>query len=219
MEKIAIYDLDRTITRRGTFSPFLLFAAWRAGWRLALMPAFFLAMVGYPLGLIARKSLKQLGFRLALGKRVPPARLEALARDYARWTLANNLHPHVIEQIERDRRDGCTLAIATAAPDFYALEIGAALGFDHVLATRQVRAANGDYLSDIAGDNCYGQSKLEEIESWLPVPREATEIRFYSDHHSDEPVLAWCDLPVAANPKPKMRALAKARGWRILSRP
>ena len=33
--RIAIYDLDRTLTRRATFTPFLLFAARKvASWRL-----------------------------------------------------------------------------------------------------------------------------------------------------------------------------------------
>lgn len=219
MEKIAIYDMDRTITRIGTYTPFLLFAARRRPWRLPGMLMFFLAMAGYPLGLIGRKAIKQLGFRMALGRRISPQRLMPLASAYATHVLKDNLHPHVAEQIAADKADGCTLVMATAAPDFYADEIGSRLGFDHVLATRQERATNGDYLHTISGDNCYGRAKLRMIEDWLPVPREATEVRFYSDHHSDEPVLAWCDLPVVANPKQKMRALAQSRGWRILSRP
>lgn len=219
MKKIAIYDMDRTITRIGTYTPFLLFAAKRRPWRLPGMLVFFLSMAGYPLGLIGRKTIKQLGFRIALGSRVSPGRLAAIAAAYADHVLTHNLHPHVAEQIAADKAEGCTLVMATAAPHFYADEIGARLGFDHVLATRQERAANGDYLQTISGDNCYGAAKLRMIEQWLPVAREATEIRFYSDHHSDEPVLAWCDIPVAANPKQKMRALAQTRGWRILSRP
>ena len=37
--RLAIYDLDKTITRRPTYTPFLLYAARTRGvWRLFLLP-------------------------------------------------------------------------------------------------------------------------------------------------------------------------------------
>ena len=45
--KLAIYDMDRTVTIRGTYTPFLLFVAARmAPWRLLLAPFALLAMAG-----------------------------------------------------------------------------------------------------------------------------------------------------------------------------
>ena len=39
MIDLAIYDMDRTVTRRATYTPFLLHCAWRLEpWRLRLMP-------------------------------------------------------------------------------------------------------------------------------------------------------------------------------------
>lgn len=219
MEKIAIYDLDRTVTRTGTYTPFLLFAARRRPWRLPLLTGFFLAMPAYALGLISRKTLKELGWLAALGNRVRPERMERLARRFARRVRERDLHAHVVERIAQDKAHGCTLVVATAAPDAYAGAIGDALGFDHVIATRQARGPRGETLPAISGENCYGAEKLRRIEEWLPHPRDGAEIRFYSDHPSDEPVLAWCDVPVAANPKARMRALARARGWRVLAAP
>jgi phosphoserine phosphatase len=40
-------------------------------------------------------------------------------------------------------------------------------------------------------------------------------VRFYSDHVSDAPTFAWADEPVAVNAHGPLRALARARGWRI----
>lgn len=217
MDKIAIYDMDRTITRIGTFTPFLFFVARRRFSRLLRLPLFFLAMLAYPLRLLDRKGLKQVGFRLVLGNRASAQELARLAGDYADHVCRSNLHANARARIAADKAEGCMLVMATASPDFYATAIGERLGFDHIIATRQERLEGGDYSHRIVGDNCYGPAKLERIEQWLPVPREASEIRFYSDHPSDAPVLEWADSAIAANPDARLRALAEARGWRIMS--
>ena len=218
MEKIAIYDLDRTITRIGTFTPFLIFATSRAHWRKALLPFYFLAMPAYAAGLITRRTLKQWGFMLAVGRKTAPDRISELAFAYAEHVLTTNLNKHVTIQIAKDRAEGFVLVIATAAPEIYATEIGAGLGFDHVLATRQSRWPDGDISHWIEGENCYGKAKLQAIEEWLPGNRESFTIRFYSDHHTDIDVFDWCDEPIATNPNTKLQALAHQRGWRIMAR-
>ena len=49
-ERLAIYDMDKTVTRRATFTPFLLHAARRlAPWRLLLLPAVAITGLGYAL--------------------------------------------------------------------------------------------------------------------------------------------------------------------------
>ena len=51
----AIYDMDRTVTRHATYTPFLLHCAMRrAPWRLVLLPFVGAAMLTYVLKLIDR---------------------------------------------------------------------------------------------------------------------------------------------------------------------
>ena len=50
-DRVAIYDLDRTVLRKPTFTLFLLWAAWReAPWRLLLLPALAALMIGMAIG-------------------------------------------------------------------------------------------------------------------------------------------------------------------------
>jgi len=218
MHKYAIYDMDRTITRIGTFTPFLWFAAKRAPWRIPLLAPYFASLAGYPLKLLDRKALKTLGVYLILGPKARKARVEALVRDYCAHVLAHNIHPAIVERVRADKAQGYELVLATASPDFYAGAIGAALGFDHVLATVQARHGDGGIGHRIASANCYGPEKLRRIEEWLPVARGDCSVRFYSDHHSDAPVLEWADEAYAVNPNAKLRALAEKRGWTIMGR-
>jgi len=53
MSDLAIYDMDRTVTKRATYTPFLLHCALRrAPWRLLLVPFVVLSMLAYVLRLI-----------------------------------------------------------------------------------------------------------------------------------------------------------------------
>ena len=48
MTDLAIYDMDRTVTRRATYTPFLLHCALRrAPWRLLLCRSWSLSMLAY----------------------------------------------------------------------------------------------------------------------------------------------------------------------------
>ena len=216
MDKIAIYDMDRTVTRIGTFTPFLVFAAKRRPLRLLLLPVYLLSLIGYPLKLLGRKRLKEIGFGLIVGRRVAATPLEALARAYAHHVAQHNLFAGARARIAADRAEGCRLVMATASPDFYVNEIAALLGFDEVIATRQVRCSDGAYSNRIEGENCYGLAKLTRIKQWLDGSQGEREVRFYSDHHSDAPVLEWADRAIAANPNAKLLAMAEARQWEIV---
>jgi HAD superfamily hydrolase (TIGR01490 family) len=220
MKKYAIYDMDRTLTKRATFAPFLFFAARRAPLRLLMLPFFSLATIGFPLKLFDRKRLKEIGFRLILGSKVSAAKLDTLSADYAAHVLKHNVFAHARAQVDADKRNGCTLIMATASPDFYASKIGEALGFDHIIGTTQGRAEDGDYCARIAGANCYANEKLARIEQWFGEhgkDRSNCHIRFYSDHHSDACVLYWADEAIAANPNAKLHALADKQKWTVMS--
>ncbi len=195
---IAIYDLDRTITRSPTFTPFLLFAARRdAPWRLALLPVWIVALIGYRIGLYGRETLKPFGIRLFVGNLIGRQRADRLAREFAdRLNRESGYLPGALRQIEADRASGATLVIATAAPEFYAREIARRLGFDACLASLHERGADGSYKAKLAGRNNYGAEKWRRVQAWLveeAIDRGAVKIVAYSDHLSDAPLLNAAD--------------------------
>jgi len=94
MTDFAIYDMDRTVTRRATYTPFLLHCALRrAPWRLLLLPVVIGSMLAYVLKLIDRGRLKEINHRLLLGHNRHPAELKPLVESFAEATLANNVRP------------------------------------------------------------------------------------------------------------------------------
>ncbi len=217
VHKLAIYDMDRTITIRGTYTPFLLHVAARmAPWRLILAPLVLLAMLAYVTKIIRRKTLKELNQRLMIGGRVSRVRLGPHIESYADGVMAKNTRAGALARIAQDKAEGYTLVLATASYRLYVDAIARRLGFDAVIATDHL-GQDLDYVrAKIAGENCYDAAKLRMITDWMAgegITREAAHIRAYSDHVSDAPMLEFADEPYAANPHKPLAILAQVRGW------
>lgn len=213
---ISVYDLDRTITRLPTWTPFLLHAARSiAPWRLLLVP--FLGIVA--LRHRDRDRRKEAMHRILLGPTVAADAAERAAEAFARYLIRHHIRPGARAQIAADRAAGRRIVIATAAHAFYARAIADALGVADLVATQVRRTSTGDVTPLLAGPNCYGAAKGMMLANWLAgasLTRETTHIRVYSDHVSDAPAFEWANEAVAVNPHPPLRRLAVRRGWRIV---
>jgi HAD superfamily hydrolase (TIGR01490 family) len=219
MSDLAIYDMDRTVTRRATYTPFLLHCAvQRAPWRLLLLPLVAGSMLAYVARLIDRAKLKEINHRLLLGRTIHPTDLAPLVQDFAKRQLETNVRPGARRAIARDKAEGRRIVLATASYRLYADAIAELLGFDDVIGTGSVIGLDDRVHAKIAGENCYGPAKMRMIADWLDasgLKGTHGHVRFYSDHVSDRPVFEWSDEPVAVNPHGKLRRLANQRGWAI----
>lgn len=219
MTDLAIYDMDRTVTRHATYTPFLLHCALRrAPWRLLLLPVVAGSMLAYVARLIDRAKLKEINHRLLLGGKIHPRDLRPLVESFADRQLASNIRPGARSAIARDKAEGRRLVLATASYRLYADAIAERLGFDDVVGTTSVIGLDDRVHAMIAGENCYGPAKLRMIADWVEksgLKGVHGHVRFYSDHVSDQPAFEWSDEPVAVNPHAKLRRLADQRGWAI----
>ncbi|MES1974349.1 MAG: HAD-IB family hydrolase [Pseudomonadota bacterium] len=217
--KLAIYDMDKTITHAPTWMSFLVRTARsEAPWRLALLPLAGLATAAYALKAIDRAQLKQMTQRLLLGHRLHIADARRVAGSFADRVVATGVFAGARAQIAADRAAGYRLVMATASYRFYAAAIAERLGFDDVVAT-EVEHLDEMLRARISGENCYGPGKLRMIEAWMAaqgIDRADTHVRFYSDHVSDAPVLGWADEGFAVNAHGPLRTLARERGWPIV---
>ena len=219
MSDLAIYDMDRTVTRHATYTPFLVHCAVRrAPWRLLFLPLAVFSMLAYLARLIDRGRLKEINHRLLLGGAIHPRDLQPMVESFAEQQLASNIRPGARAAIARDKAEGRRLVLATASYRLYADAIARRLGFDDVIGTGSVIGLDERVHAKIAGDNCYGPAKLRMIADWVEasgLKGAHGHVRFYSDHVSDRPAFEWADEPVAVNPHGKLRRLAEQRGWAV----
>ncbi len=213
--------MDKTITRRATYGPFLWFVLTRyRPWRFPILIVMVALGIGYGLKLVNRARLKERNLALLLGRRIDCGQLADIATAFAEHTRATNSLAKAISQIENDRSEGYRLILATASFRFYAEAIGRdAFGFDHVIGTECQQTTPGILAPHINGENCYGPAKLRIVQDWLArqgIDRANAHIRFYSDHVSDEPCLSWADQAFATNPHAALRLVAEKAGWPVL---
>ena len=219
--RVAMYDMDRTITRAGTYSGFLMHVARRRQqWRLVLLPLVALAGLAYTLRLIDRSRLKAINLRLLVGKRFSRSEIVPLAESYADKVVARGLHAAALDQLEADRAAGYRVLLATASFHLYVDEIAKRLGIEDVLATELDEPDGADHIhARLSGDNCYGDAKFARIDGWMAanaITRDAVHIRAYSDHVSDHPMLRFADEAVATTPSRGLKKLAPQMGWSVV---
>jgi phosphoserine phosphatase len=211
---ISIYDMDKTVIRRASWTWWLLhYARTEAPLRLLLLPLTLLPVMGYGLGLLGRKELKEATQALLMGRRVPRDRVARAAQGFADSFGAREELAGALAAIAADRAAGRDVWLATASCRYFVEALARRWGIDHVVATEN--RWEGDWLINrIRGENCYEMGKLRMILAALPA--RPPLVRFTSDHVSDLVVLDWADEPVAANPIGPLRRVAIARGWPVV---
>lgn len=220
MIRLAIYDMDRTITRLPTFTYFLLHAARRRHpWRLLFLPFVAVTSALYALRIIDRARLKVWNQSLLVGPSIHPEELGPIAESFADKTLLGNVLSDAKARIAADHAEGYQLIMATASYRLYAEAIARKLGFDTTVATNTLAGLDTRIMAKIDGENCYGPAKLRMITAWMHdagIARENAHIRFYSDHVSDSPAMDWADEAIAVNAHGPLRRLARSKGWAIV---
>jgi phosphatidylglycerophosphatase C len=133
--RLAVFDLDGTITRHDTLAPYALgYLVRRKPWRLPALLLLVPALLGYAVGRLDRGALKSAFIRSALGG--------CRRRELERWTgkfverlLRQGVFAQAIAAIRTHARAGDHLVLLSASTDLYVPAIGQALGFHEVTCT------------------------------------------------------------------------------------
>jgi HAD superfamily hydrolase (TIGR01490 family) len=217
---LAIYDMDKTVTRRATYNGFLLHMAFnKSPWRLLLAPFLPVGLVLYALKIWDRAQLKQFSQILLIGRRVPKAQFAKYLESHADMVVGKNVYPQLLARVAQEKAAGYRHVMATASYRLYVEAIAKRLGFDDVIATDLSTDSSGHVLARIDGHNCHDVAKLELVKRWMErhgLARATCHIRAYSDHVSDAPLLGYADEPFATNPHGPLARLAETKGWPIL---
>ena len=143
------------------------------------------------------------------------AELEELGETIFDEVMARRIWPgtRALAQLHLD--EGKRVWLVTAAPIEIASIIARRLGLTGAMGT-VAEHVDGVYTGQLVGDLLHGPAKAEAIKA-LAV-REGLDLArcsAYSDSSSDLPMLSMVGDPCAINPDARLRAHAKAHGWRI----
>ncbi|QFY41651.1 HAD family hydrolase [Candidatus Methylospira mobilis] len=121
------------------------------------------------------------------------------------------------ELIERHRQAGDRLMVITATNRFVTEPIVGLYGIELLIATTP-EFVDGRYTGRYIDIPSFQEGKVKLLEQWLNEQHENLEGSwFYSDSHNDLPLLRRVDNPVAVDPDAKLRQVALAAGWPVIS--
>ena len=114
-----------------------------------------------------------------------------------------------------------TVLIVTATNELITRPIADAFGVPELIAVELMRddAPGGWITGEIKGVPSMREGKVTRVEAWLAARGLGwadIDSTFYSDSINDLPLLERVNRPIATNPDDRLRAIAQARGWRIL---
>ena len=211
--KLAVFDLDRTLIRGDSFHHFLAFMAREypgslvRGWYLPL------AYAAHKLGARDNEWLKTTFLSALFGRTPRKALLESGAR-FAEQLLPQ-VRPAAVAQLEEHRKFGHYTVLATASPDFYVEPLTSLIEFDEVICTKSRWSCDGTF-DGLDGGNCYGEQKFKRVEEARARLGDAALSAMYTDHRSDETLLAAAEAAYLVNPDRRTEQSVVLEGLQVL---
>lgn len=141
--------------------------------------------------------------------------LEELSEDIFDETMARRIWPGTRALAQLHLEQGQRVWLVTAAPVEIARIIARRLGLTGAMGT-VAEHVDGVYTGRLVGDLLHGPAKAEAVRA-LAV-REGLDLALcsaYSDSVNDLPMLSLVGDVCAVNPDSRLRAHARASGWRV----
>jgi len=216
--KAAFFDVDGTLVRTNIVHAFAFYAmnqgtifgtAWNTARTLASLPFLWAA------DQVNRKVFNEAFYAFYRGQ--SEDRLVVLSGELFEKVLRPAIYPGAAKLIEEARRAGCRIVLCTGALDFTVRALAEHLGADDLLANR-MHFVDGVATGRVVPPIIEGAHKAVAIRDYCV--REGLALdrsHAYSDSFSDYPMLAVVGHPAAVNPDLRLRNVARAYEWPVLS--
>ncbi|MBV9318117.1 MAG: HAD-IB family phosphatase [Gammaproteobacteria bacterium] len=133
--KLALFDLDGTLTRHDTLIAYLAgFLRHRRPARTLRLLQVLPVLASFSLGRADRGVLKSAAIRAVIGG-CTRIEIEGWTGEFVPHLLAHGMHAAALAALERHRHAGDLLVLLSASPDLYVPAIGHALGFVQTICT------------------------------------------------------------------------------------
>jgi len=212
--KLAIYDLDHTLT---TVDTLLLFYYELFKFKPLIILKIILKCSQIIMQIILSQSLKFVKDNLFEPlKGLTFQEIEHISNKVLLNIKRKYYRKSIIEELVKDKQNGYKTVLLSASIENYVSKIAEDLKFDTFIATR-LNFNQNCFTGKFCTPNCKGIEKikrLKEIEDFSQVNWKISKA--YSDHHSDLPVLSLVGNAIAVSPTKKLLQIAKRRQWKII---
>ena len=212
MKHAALFDMDKTLVPVNTATLYLRWRYRRNEARRRDLLRFGAWMLRYAVGDIDAEKISR--DALADLRGTDEATFRRECNEWFQEEVAPLVSDAARREVDKRRDEGRELAILSASTNYSVEPLARMLGIQHVLCTELKVGEDGRFTGE--ADLCFGARKKVRAVAW--AEREGVGLwksAFYTDSHSDLPVLLHVGEPRVINPDPRLRALAALYGWPV----
>jgi len=210
--RVAFFDLDKTLISRNSATLWIQFelqagrvTRWQALRALGYV-------VRYNLGAADLAEVIRRSVAVIAGQ--PEAELRERAQRFYEVLIRPLYRPGARATIGAHRAAGDRLVLLTSSSNYVSELVCADLGLDDFLCNRFEVDAAGNYTGRAVEPLCFGAGKRQIAARYVErLGLGFTDAVFYTDSISDLPMLEAVGRPVAVHPDPRLRRVARQRGW------
>jgi len=201
--RLALFDLDGTLTRGDTYRGFGLRLIARHPLRWPRVLLLVLPLCAFLLRRIDRGGLKAELLRLLFAG-LTRAEIEAFAQRYAAGVVAGYMFPEAVAALRGHLAAGDHVVLLSASPDLYVHDIGRLLGVHQSICT-EIRW-HGDRLDGrLAGPNRRDKEKARVLAT-LRAMHPGLPVIAYGNSEPDLDHMRLCEEAVYVNAAPRLAA-------------
>ena len=213
---IAFFDLDRTLISVNSASGWIR-RELRLGFVTRWQAAKAVGWVGlYHLGFGEMQDVIRQAIGTLEGDR--EAVIRARTQAFFDEEIAATIRPGAAACIARHRARGEAIVLLTSSSNYMSEATAELLDVDDWLCNR-FEVEGGVFTGRSATEPlCFGAGKVDHAEAYASARGlSLSDCAFYTDSHSDLPVLERVGRPVVVAPDPRLRRVAVQREWPIES--
>lgn len=189
MERLAIFDVDFTLTSKETSLELYKYMVRKKPILIKHLPKHLITLLLYGTKIYDEKKTKQAFLRFLDGMK--EQELQTLMKGFYRDKLSNIIYEDSIKMIKKLKKEGCKIYLISASPEFYLNELYNIKEVDKVIGTK-FRVENGVFKPVMEGANCKGEEKVKRLMEELK--KDNIEVDFkgsymFSDSLADLPLL------------------------------
>ncbi|MBU3098586.1 MULTISPECIES: HAD-IB family hydrolase [Clostridium] len=200
-EKLAIFDVDYTITKRETLVEFYIFMLKKNPKYIKYLPKSIFSSLFYVFKIYDASKTKKTFIRFIDG--IEENDMKKIVKEFYEKRLSKILYKDAIDTIKKMKTKGYKIYLISASAEFYLSEFYNIKEVDKVIGTRFIKE-NGLHRNQILGENCKGEEKVKRLKEVLL--KENIDVDFenscmFSDSLSDLPLFNLVGHPYLINYK------------------
>jgi len=201
LKKLAIFDIDYTITKNETLMELFKFVIKNDMKNIRFLPRAIYCGSMYAIKIYDEKKVKEKFLKFIDG--IKEEELAKLVKKFYEEKLKTIIYEDAISMMRKLKNEGYDIYLISASPEFYINEFYNIKEVDKIIGTK-FNFSDGIFTRKMSGENCKGEEKVRRLKEVLK--KEKIEVDFkesymFSDSLSDKPLLDLVGKPYLINYK------------------